>query len=210
MLDMSVLQVLPQPHGQSLPPWFPLMPSYWRQQGTGSPHSPAGSTTHKRGRSEGEFDVNEQQEPLLGRSSPAADHQLQPPPKAAPSAVTASPTSRGATGDRLAGRDSRSAYIRLCDLRRVFHSSEGSVRVAVEGLSLEMRAGGVTALLGHNGAGKTTTIHMLTGEGTGTVDERAVSCRSTLRILTLTAWPLECSWHWAACGSDTTSFISFV
>jgi len=109
-------------------------------------------------------ELDEQQEPLLGRSPPAADHHLQQPPKAAPSAGTGSPTSRGTNGDRLAGRDNRSAYIRLCDLRRVFHSSEGSVRVAVEGLSLEMRAGGVTALLGHNGAGKTTTIHMLTGK----------------------------------------------
>jgi ABC-type branched-subunit amino acid transport system ATPase component len=61
------------------------------------------------------------------------------------------------------------------DLRKVFHSVEGSVRVAVEGLTLDMWAGRVTALLGHNGAGKTTTIHMLTGEAEHQV---SVSCRA--------------------------------
>jgi ABC-type multidrug transport system ATPase subunit len=59
------------------------------------------------------------------------------------------------------------AYVQVRDLRKVFHSSEGSVRVAVEGLSLDMCTGRITALLGHNGAGKTTTIHMLTGKPVG-------------------------------------------
>lgn len=54
-------------------------------------------------------------------------------------------------------------YIRVVGLRRVFCSSDGDTRVAVEGLNLEMSAGRITALLGHNGAGKTTSIHMLTG-----------------------------------------------
>ena len=37
------------------------------------------------------------------------------------------------------------------------------MKVAVNGISLNMYEGQITALLGHNGAGKTTTISMLTG-----------------------------------------------
>lgn len=48
------------------------------------------------------------------------------------------------------------------DLRKVFKGSTGS-KVAVDGLSLQMYKGQITALLGHNGAGKTTTISILTG-----------------------------------------------
>ena len=33
----------------------------------------------------------------------------------------------------------------------------------VDGISLDMYEGQITALLGHNGAGKTTTMFMLTG-----------------------------------------------
>lgn len=40
--------------------------------------------------------------------------------------------------------------------------SAGS-KVAVDGLSLQMYKGQITALLGHNGAGKTTTMSILTG-----------------------------------------------
>ena len=36
-------------------------------------------------------------------------------------------------------------------------------KVAVDGLSLNMYEGQITALLGHNGAGKTTTMSILTG-----------------------------------------------
>ena len=37
-------------------------------------------------------------------------------------------------------------------------------KVAVDGLSLNIYKGQITALLGHNGAGKTTTMSILTGE----------------------------------------------
>eukprot|EP00042_Codosiga_hollandica_P058831 m.893246 g.893246 ORF g.893246 m.893246 type:complete len:1835 (+) comp59976_c0_seq1:204-5708(+) len=50
------------------------------------------------------------------------------------------------------------AGIRICNLRK-----EYGEKVAVEGLSLNMYEGQITALLGHNGAGKTTTMSMLVG-----------------------------------------------
>ena len=45
------------------------------------------------------------------------------------------------------------------------NAADGETRrkVAVDGLSLNMYEGQITALLGHNGAGKTTTISILTG-----------------------------------------------
>ncbi|WIA08739.1 hypothetical protein OEZ85_008162 [Tetradesmus obliquus] len=58
---------------------------------------------------------------------------------------------------------SSSPYVDIVGLRRTFIYTDGSTRVAVEGLNMQMSAGRITALLGHNGAGKTTTIHMLTG-----------------------------------------------
>ena len=48
---------------------------------------------------------------------------------------------------------------RLCNKR----DEESRRKVAVDGLSLNMYEGQITALLGHNGAGKTTTISILTG-----------------------------------------------
>ncbi|XP_070581084.1 phospholipid-transporting ATPase ABCA3-like isoform X2 [Ptychodera flava] len=44
-------------------------------------------------------------------------------------------------------------------LEKVFNKN----KVAVDGISLNMYEGQITALLGHNGAGKTTTMSMLTG-----------------------------------------------
>ena len=44
---------------------------------------------------------------------------------------------------------------------------EGRRKVAVNGLSLNMYDGQITALLGHNGAGRTTTISILTGNSAG-------------------------------------------
>lgn len=48
--------------------------------------------------------------------------------------------------------------IELRNLRKTFGE-----KTAVDGLSMSIFSGQITALLGHNGAGKTTTINMLTG-----------------------------------------------
>ena len=56
--------------------------------------------------------------------------------------------------------------------------STGS-KVAVDGLTLNMYKGQITALLGHNGAGKTTTMSILTGlfpptSGSAHVDGKSI------------------------------------
>lgn len=124
------LQVLPQQHGQTLPPWFPLMPSSWR---AGKSSSQANSSSQ-----------DETRQPLL---------------------------------DRAGGAAPGGASVQVRDLRKVFHSSEGSVRVAVEGLTLDMCAGRVTALLGHNGAGKVgSQLSCLTVDVWGCQEQRTQLC----------------------------------
>ncbi len=49
------------------------------------------------------------------------------------------------------------------DLAKDFKDPAGGVVQAVNGLTLAMYQGQVTALLGHNGAGKTTTMSLLSG-----------------------------------------------
>ena len=48
-------------------------------------------------------------------------------------------------------------------LRYLFYKGSKGSKVAVDGLSLNIYKGQITALLGHNGAGKTTTMSILTG-----------------------------------------------
>src|SRR4051812_32147632 len=52
--------------------------------------------------------------------------------------------------------------IETTDLRKVYRSGRRRV-AAVDGLDLEVPAGGVHGFLGPNGSGKTTTIRMLLG-----------------------------------------------
>jgi ATPase subunit of ABC transporter with duplicated ATPase domains len=51
------------------------------------------------------------------------------------------------------------AGVEIMNLRKIFSGK----KVAVDGLSVKMFEGQITALLGQNGAGKTTTMSMLTG-----------------------------------------------
>ena len=71
-----------------------------------------------------------------------------------------------------------SVGITINGLRKTFKSAAGK-KVAVDGLSLNIYKGQITALLGHNGAGKTTTLSMLTGlfppsGGDATINGRSI------------------------------------
>ena len=51
---------------------------------------------------------------------------------------------------------------RISNLYKLFESKKKTVK-AVNGLSLDIYEGQITAILGHNGAGKTTLLNILTG-----------------------------------------------
>ena len=62
-------------------------------------------------------------------------------------------------------KESQILYLFHNILLQEFKSNKKPI-VAVDGTTLDMFEGQVTALLGHNGAGKTTTMSMITGKRT--------------------------------------------
>ncbi|KAF6260985.1 hypothetical protein COO60DRAFT_831207 [Scenedesmus sp. NREL 46B-D3] len=131
-------KVMPTSYGQVLQPWFFLQPSYWHSGSRSSKRNSTEDSSKNSSRRSSKHRNSQHAEPLLPEANNVGE-QGQP------------------------DGSSSSPYVQIVGLRRTFSNTDGSTRAAVEGLTMQMAAGHITALLGHNGAGKTTTIHMLTG-----------------------------------------------
>ena len=73
--------------------------------------------------------------------------------------------------------------------------------VAIEGVSLEVRAGQINCLLGDNGAGKSTLIKIMSGlhphnEGSLKVDGQETTFGSPRQALTMASRPCTRTWLW--------------
>ncbi|KAJ9522628.1 hypothetical protein QJQ45_019708, partial [Haematococcus lacustris] len=164
-------KVIPNEYGATLPWWFPLDPRPWarawrrlRQHARHPHHGLAG-------RGPGEH------APLL---APAALPPSPPTPSLHATRSSSSPRGGGGQLGQLQalhgvgaeGREGQEGQegqegeeeaggvaVDLKDL----HMRYPNGVVAVHKLSLQMRSGQITALLGHNGAGKSTTVAMMTG-----------------------------------------------
>lgn len=77
--------------------------------------------------------------------------------------TSSSSTENGTAADVERAEANLAVGVSINGLRKEFTSADGTAVKAVDGLSLDMYDGQVTALLGHNGAGKTTTMSLLTG-----------------------------------------------
>jgi ABC-type Na+ transport system ATPase subunit NatA len=126
-------RVITPDYGQALPFYYPLLLSYW---------FPNMSRKRKGGRSS---DVDNDDNDCGDDDESVELVQDED--------VPFEPVS-----DALMRQAKQGKSIEIRNLRKSFGD-----KIAVDGLSLSMYAGQVTALLGHNGAGKTTTIGMLTG-----------------------------------------------
>ncbi|KAF6258658.1 P-loop containing nucleoside triphosphate hydrolase protein [Scenedesmus sp. NREL 46B-D3] len=74
----------------------------------------------------------------------------------------------------------------MVDLGKTYVSPDGSTRVAVHSLNMQLPAGRVAALLGRNGAGKSTAVQMLTGmlqPSTGTAYVAGADIRANMAAI---------------------------
>jgi ABC-type Na+ transport system ATPase subunit NatA len=127
-------RVITPDYGQALPFYYPLLLSYWFPNM--APKRGSGNRNSNGDNDEnGDRDDDESVELVHDEDVP-----FEP------------------VGDALLRQAKQGKSIEIRNLRKSFGD-----KIAVDGLSLSMYAGQVTALLGHNGAGKTTTINMLTG-----------------------------------------------
>eukprot|EP00899_Mesostigma_viride_P015099 jgi/Mesvir1/23590/Mv18280-RA.1 len=176
-------KVLPSEYGTQLSPWFPLSPSYWRgvvqntkaavaahganqpSQRRGSPLSLPGTAPHRAVNSAVSSPSSSSSLPI---SSPAIHVGPEEVARRAAfwdstSAQPEEPPVDSEEGDCPVQRmpEGLAVAVQISDLHKTYHGGGG--KVALDGVSLSIFEGQVTALLGHNGAGKSTAISILTG-----------------------------------------------
>ncbi|KAJ9523002.1 hypothetical protein QJQ45_023831 [Haematococcus lacustris] len=158
-------QVIPNEYGATLPWWFPLDPRPWARAWRRLRHRGRHPHHGLAGRGPGEH------APLL---APAALPPSPPTPSLHAPRSSSSPRGGGGQLGQLQAlhgvgaegqegqegeEEAGGVAVDLKDL----HMRYPNGVVAVHKLSLQMRSGQITALLGHNGAGKSTTVAMMTG-----------------------------------------------
>ncbi|CAM9298751.1 unnamed protein product, partial [Hapterophycus canaliculatus] len=82
--------------------------------------------------------------------------------------------------DELRSQVAAGQCVAIRGLTKVYKSSVGGSKLAVDELDLTMYSGQITALLGHNGAGKTTLLAMLTGMTPATSGNAFVAGRDAI------------------------------
>ncbi len=123
------MQVLPSDVGQRLPPHFFLLPSYWR------PRQPRTTTAKSAAHTAADASVGAAEPLLCGGAA------------------------SGAQGGHPAGDISGDVAVAVRGLRRDFATTDGGVKHALDGLTLDVFPDQVTALLGTRGALTLATVH---------------------------------------------------
>jgi ABC-type glutathione transport system ATPase component len=144
---------MPSDVGQAQPFYFFALPSYWRDGPQANSSAQHSGQRRQLGAAAGE--------PLLHASSPRVDGRVLPGVGAGvgPGAEAAG----GGGDDDESGCSAPPVAVSIQGLVKEYPATDGGITVAVDGLSLDMHSGQITALLGHNGAGKTTLMSILSG-----------------------------------------------